>query len=78
MHDNRIFESVYEILKPLLGKLSARKAIELACQKSSKPIDSLVPGDVDDLCDGLRPMLRTLLGNQTASQVLTEIQGKTA
>ncbi|MCB9703400.1 MAG: hypothetical protein H6711_16025 [Myxococcales bacterium] len=67
-------KTVIEFLEPTLGKLTARKAIELVASRQGKKPEQLRPGDIDKVCDGLRPMLRTLLGAATTQQLLGDLR----
>ena len=69
-------KTVIEFLEPTLGKLTARKAIELVASRQGKKPEELSPRDLDRVCDGLRPMLRTLLGAATAQQILGDLKHK--
>jgi hypothetical protein len=71
--ESAVARHVLEVLDPLVGRFTARKATELVAQQCGATLDSLRPQDVPDLCDRLRPMLRTLLGKATAESVLANI-----
>jgi hypothetical protein len=57
-------EAAVRLLEPLIGKMTARKAVELACRSGE---------DLTSVVEGLRPMLRTLLGSATAEHVLAQL-----
>ncbi len=65
---------IFEVLSPLLGKFTAQKAVEIACQRARKDPAELTPADLPEVIAGLRPMLRTLLGEHLAARILEDIQ----
>ncbi|MEZ4380656.1 MAG: hypothetical protein R3A79_04885 [Nannocystaceae bacterium] len=67
-------KTVIEFLEPTLGKLTARKALELVAKRIKKEPEQLRASDIDKVCDGLRPMLRTLLGAATTQQLLDDLR----
>ena len=69
-------KTVTDFLEPTLGKLTARKALELVATRHGMKPEDLRPADIDKVCDGLRPMLRTLLGAATAQQILTDLRAR--
>jgi hypothetical protein len=73
MTDERVSQHVLEVLEPLLGRFTARKAVELATQQCGATVETLVPADVPCVCERLHPMLRTLVGAATATEVLEAI-----
>ena len=74
---NPLLQTVFEVLSPLLGRFTALKAIEIACQRSNLKPDGVGVKDIAELLIGLRPMLRTLLGEHLAARVLEDIQRRT-
>jgi hypothetical protein len=65
--------AIYNVMAPLLGQFTAKNAIALACRKTGRDVDLLTPADGKDVSEGLRPMLRTLLGERLAERALEEI-----
>ncbi|MBK8264267.1 MAG: hypothetical protein IPK80_23370 [Nannocystis sp.] len=70
-------KTVIEFLEPTLGKLTARKALELVATRNGVRPEQLRESDIDKVCDGLRPMLRTLLGAATTQQLLGDLRART-
>ncbi|HRI07362.1 MAG TPA: hypothetical protein PKW35_06075 [Nannocystaceae bacterium] len=70
-------KTVIDFLEPTLGKLTARKAIELVATRNGVKPEDLSARDIDKVCDGLRPMLRTLLGAATTQQILGDLRART-
>ncbi|HOX43608.1 MAG TPA: hypothetical protein PK668_08420 [Myxococcota bacterium] len=65
---------IFDVLSPLLGKFTAQKAVEIACQRIKKTPAELTIADLPEVLAGLRPMLRTLLGEHLAARVLEDIE----
>jgi hypothetical protein len=74
---NPLLQSVFEVLSPLLGRFTALKAIEIACQRAKLQPEAVGTKDIAELVLGLRPMLRTLLGEHLAARVIEDIQRRT-
>jgi len=72
--ESQLSRVVHEVLTPLLGRHTARKALELACQKSGTAVARLGDAELPVVIDNLMPMLRTLLGEQVAERVKGDIQ----
>jgi hypothetical protein len=64
---------IVEVLDPLLGPFTARRAAELAAEHCGVTPAALGPDQLDAVCDRLRPMLRTLLGATVTDRVLHSI-----
>jgi hypothetical protein len=73
MGDDSVSGRVLAVLEPLLGRFTARKALELAAEQCDSTLEALAPADIDCVCARLQPMLRTLVGAATASEVLEAI-----
>ncbi|MBN2493122.1 MAG: hypothetical protein JXR96_00920 [Deltaproteobacteria bacterium] len=73
---NAVYELLYGVLSPLLGKLTGRKAIELACEQCGLLLARLKPGDYEALRERLRPMMRTLIGQGPTERVLDAIAAR--
>jgi hypothetical protein len=73
MTEGQVSQHVLAVLEPLLGRFTARKALELAAEQCERTLEGLGAGDVACVCERLHPMLRTLLGAATASEVLAAI-----
>jgi hypothetical protein len=73
MTDDGVSRHVLGVLEPLLGRFTARKALELAADQCGGNVESLEPAAIACICERLHPMLRTLVGAATASEVLDAI-----
>lgn len=73
MAENLSYLAFFNVMAPLLGQFTAKNAIALACRKTGRDADLLTPEDGYDVSDKLRPMLRTLLGEQLAERAVEEI-----
>lgn len=71
--DSPMTRVVVSVLEPLLGRFTARKAVELAAEQCETSVEALAPSDAQCLGERLRPVLRTLLGAPTAAEVLQTI-----
>lgn len=71
-------KTVIQFLEPTLGKLTARKAVELVAKRQGKKPEQLRRTDIEKVCAGLRPMLRTLLGAATTQQILGDLRKRAA
>lgn len=67
------YPELLERLTPLLGQHTARRALKLACDRAGRAEGTLQAGDSSAVVALLGPMLRTLVGNQTAQAVLQDI-----
>ena len=74
--ENAVYGTFYEPLAALLGRLTGRKAIEIACQHSGLVPATLTPADFARVATKLRPMMETLIGHAVTERVLTEIEGR--
>lgn len=72
--NSMVEKTVVEVLTPLLGAHTSRRAYALACESAGKPHRDATVEDVDAICDGLTPMLRTLLGKEPAGRVVRAIR----
>lgn len=70
---SEVARHVLEALEPLVGRFTARKAVELVAQQCGAGLDTLEAPHVPEICEHLRPMLRTLLGATTTDNVLATI-----
>lgn len=71
--DSPMSSEVIELLEPLLGRFTARKAVELAVEQCGTTLATFGPDAVSCVRERLRPVLRTLLGAQTAATILAAI-----
>ena len=60
--------AVLEVLEPLLGRFTARRALSLACPKT------MTDPNIDAVLARLQPMLRTLLGAAAAEHALKVVR----
>lgn len=64
-------EQVATRLAEYLGPNTARAAVRTFAQGTlGKPPEDVLPGDVPQLLDALRPMLRTLLGPAICEDII--------
>jgi hypothetical protein len=66
-------DHVVEVLSPLLGPHTARRALAMICKKAGKDAQELGPTDMAIAHTTLRPMLRTLIGNDVTVRVLADL-----
>jgi hypothetical protein len=66
-------EHVVEVLTPLLGPHTARRALAMICKRANKEAHELGPTDLAIAHTTLRPMLRTLIGNEVTVRVLADL-----
>lgn len=72
-----IHEDMQKALEAYLGHHNAINAIKTFSQRTvGKTPETLTPEDVPHLLDALRPMLNTLVGQDTARRILDEIRRK--
>lgn len=71
--DSPTTRRVIAALEPLLGRFTARKAVELSATQCGTTLVDLDSRSIADLCERLRPVLRTLLGAPAAGEVLSKI-----
>lgn len=66
-------DHVVQVLTPLLGPHTAKRALAMICKKAGKEAHELGPGDMVIAHTTLRPMLRTLIGNDVTVRVLADL-----
>ena len=66
-------EHVVDVLTPLLGPHTAKRALAMICKRAGKEPQELGTGDLAIACSTLRPMLRTLIGNDVTVRVLADL-----
>ncbi len=66
-------DHVVEVLSPLLGPHTAKRALAMICKKAGKDAQELGPTDMAIAHTTLRPMLRTLIGNDVTVRVLADL-----
>ena len=66
-------QHVVEVLTPLLGPHTAKRALAMICKRAGKEPAELGAGDLAIACTTLRPMLRTLIGNDVTVRVLADL-----
>lgn len=69
-------DRVVTVLTPLLGPHTAKRALAMICKKAGKEADQLGPEDLEVAQATLRPMLRTLIGNDVTTRVLADLGGQ--
>lgn len=72
-NDSPMSREVIELLEPLLGRFTARKAVEIAAEQCGTTLEDFEAVSTACVCERLRPVLRTLLGAQKASSLLRSI-----
>lgn len=71
-------DRVVTVLTPLLGPHTAKRALAMICKRAGKEPEQLGPGDLELAQSTLRPMLRTLIGNEVTIRVLADLAVKEA
>lgn len=72
--DNRIAAFVIAKLTPYLGKHTARSALNTFTMRAlQRGPETLTPADVPALCNSLRPMMQTFIGEQWSEVIITSI-----
>jgi hypothetical protein len=71
--DSSFAEHVVRVLTPLLGPHTARRALAMICKRAGKEPHDLGPEDLAVAHSTLRPMLRTLIGNDVTVRVLADL-----
>ena len=66
-------DHIVEVLTPLLGPHTAKRALAMICKRADKEVSELGHADLALVCATLRPMLRTLIGNDVTVRVLADI-----
>lgn len=71
--DGPFAERVVSVLTPLLGPHTAKRALAMICKRAGKDSAELGPDDLSLAQTTLRPMLRTLIGNEVTVRVLADL-----
>jgi len=66
-------EHIIHVLTPLLGPHTAKRALAMICKRAGKEAGELGPADLTIAHSTLRPMLRTLIGNDVTVRVLADL-----
>jgi len=66
---------ILDILEPLLGRHTSKRAIAIICERAGKPDGMLDSTDREIACKTLLPMLRTLAGQDVAMRVIQALEG---
>ncbi len=66
-------DHVVQVLTPLLGPHTAKRALAMICKRACKEPHELGPTDLAIAHTTLRPMLRTLIGNDVTVRVLADL-----
>jgi len=75
MDQQSIADRIIEVLEPYLGPHNARTAVKTFARRVfQRTPDTLTSEDLPALLDGMRPMLRTLVGEDSAESVLEAIK----
>lgn len=70
-----ITDQIIDKLEPFLGPHNARTAVKTFARRVfGRTPETLTAEDVPALLEGMRPMLRTLVGEQSAESVLLAIK----
>lgn len=73
--DGSFADRVVAVLTPLLGPHTAKRALAMICKKAGKEPEQLGQADIELAQSTLRPMLRTLIGNEVTVRVLADLGG---
>lgn len=73
LHAATVADHVIEVLSPLLGPHTAKRALAMICKRAGKEAHELGPADLGIAHSTLRPMLRTLIGNDVTMRVLADL-----
>lgn len=68
-----VADQVIEVLTPLLGPHTAKRALAMICKRAGKEAHELGEADLAIAHTTLRPMLRTLIGNDVTMRVLADL-----
>jgi hypothetical protein len=68
-----VADHVIEVLTPLLGPHTAKRALVMICKRAGKEAHELGESDLAIAHTTLRPMLRTLIGNDVTMRVLADL-----
>ncbi len=75
MDQQSIADRIVKVLEPYLGPHNARTAVKTFARRVFKRApETLTAADLPALLEGMRPMLRTLVGEQSAESVLQTIR----
>jgi len=75
MDQQSIADRIIEVLETYLGPHNARTAVKTFARRVfQRTPDTLTSEDLPALLDGMRPMLRTLVGEDSAESVLEAIK----
>lgn len=66
-------DRVISVLTPLLGPHTAKRALAMICKRAGKEAAELGQADLTLAQSTLRPMLRTLIGNEVTIRVLADL-----
>lgn len=66
------------MLSPLLGPHTAKRALAMICKRAGKDAAELGIDDLELAQTTLRPMLRTLIGNEVTVRVLADLGAEEA
>ena len=69
----KVADHVIEVLTPLLGPHTAKRALVMICKRAGKEAHELGHADLAIAHATLRPMLRTLIGNDVTVRVLADL-----
>ncbi len=68
-------DRICEILAEYIGPNNARVALKTFSLKTTGvEVEEITPGKVPALLDGMRPMLKTLLGAEAAEKLIEDIR----
>ena len=75
MDRQSISDQIIEVLEPYLGPHNARTAVKTFARRVfNRMPDTLTVEDLPALLEGMRPMLRTLVGEESADSVLGAVK----
>ena len=77
MGSETVADQVAEHLTTWLGKHNAKNAVKMFSMRAlNRPAETIDVSDLPALLEALRPMLRTLVGEDSAELVLADIKKK--
>ncbi len=71
---NAVAQSIEQVLKPLVGQVLARAAIDLEARRMGKDSDTITYGDVAELSDHLRTQLAPFVGTDIAQAAAQQVR----
>jgi len=72
---DRLQDRIVAVIAAYLGRTTAESAVRISAKTwiGIQP-EAMIPGHAAKFCDGLRPMLRTLLGAEVSAVVIEKVR----